>query len=105
MVKAAKQKRIKIIPAIHGKLTRDHKVCEPDVSWILEQWLERHPEIKKRQKDIRVTHGQWTTAGGLKTEVISVSVIVGDDIAGYDPETDVDLYEYWIAEDRYWQAS
>ena len=63
--------------------------------------MERHPEIKTRQTDIRVTHGQWTTTESLKTEVISVSVVAGDDIAGYDPEQDADLYEYWKAEDRY----
>ena len=28
----------------------------------------------------------------------------GDDIAGYDPEQDADLYEYWKAEARYWEA-
>jgi hypothetical protein len=33
-------KRIKIIPAIHGKLTRDHKISEPAVCWILEKgWI------------------------------------------------------------------
>jgi hypothetical protein len=67
--------------------------------------LDRHPEIKNRQKDIRVTHGQWTTEEGLKTEVVSVSIVAGEDIAGYDPEEDADLYEYWKAEDRYWEAS
>ena len=97
-------KRITIIPAIHGKLTHDSKVSEPDVYWILEKWLERHPELRKRQKDIRITRGQWTTEDGLKTEVITVSIVAGDDIAGYDPEQDADLYEYWKAEDRYWQS-
>ena len=103
MPKGAGEKRIKIIPAIHGKLTRDGKVCEPDIHWILEKWLERHPEIKKRQKDIRVLGGSWTTADGLKTEVITVSIVAANDLAGYDPEQDADLYEYWKAEDRYWQ--
>lgn len=105
LAKPATQKRIKIIPAIHGKVTHDGKASEPDVYWILEKWLKRHPEMQNRQKDIRVTHGQWTTAEGLKTEVISVSVAAGDDIAGYDPEQDADLYEYWKAEDRYWEES
>jgi hypothetical protein len=50
LAKSGKPKRIEIIPAIHGKLTRDHKISEPDVYWILEKWLERHPEIKKRQE-------------------------------------------------------
>ena len=98
------RKRIDIIPAIHGKLTRDGKVSEPDVYWILEKWLERHPEVSARQKDIRITGGQWTTEDGLQTEVINVSIVAGQDIAGYDPEQDADLYEYWKAEDRYWQG-
>jgi hypothetical protein len=96
-------KRITIIPAIHGKLTHDHKVSEPDIVWILEKWLDRHPEIRERRKDIRVVRGQWTTQDGLKTEVVTVSVVAGDDLAGYDPEQDADLYEYWKAEDRYWE--
>ena len=55
------------------------------------------------QKDIRIIRGQWTTENGLKTEVIRVSIVAGDDIADYDPQEDADLYEYWKAEDRYWQ--
>ena len=97
------RKRITIIPAIHGKLTYNRKVSEPDVAWILEKWLERHPEVKKRRKDIRVLSGHWTTEDGLRTEVITVSIVSGDDIVGYDPEEDADLYEYWKAEDRYWE--
>ncbi len=45
------QKRITIISAIHGKLTYEHKVCEPDMAWIIEKWLDRHPEIRRRRKD------------------------------------------------------
>ena len=104
MAKAAGVKRIRIIPAIHGKLTQDGKTSEPDVYWIVEKWLERHPEITNRQGRIRAVRGQWTTADGLKTEVITVSIVAGDDIAGYDPEQDADLYEYWKAEARYWEA-
>ena len=104
MGRRAGEKRITIIPAIHGKLTYDRKISEPDVAWIIEKWLERHPEIENRQGRIRAVHGQWTTADGLKTEVITVSIVAGDDIAGYDPEQDADLYEYWKAEARYWEA-
>ena len=43
-------KRITIIPDIHGKITRDRKMSEPDIYWILEKWLERHPEVKGREK-------------------------------------------------------
>lgn len=97
-------KRITIIPAIHGKLTYDGKVSEPDILWIVEKWLERHPEIKERRQDVRAVHGQWTTEDGLRTEVVAVSVVAGDDIAGYDPDQDADLYQYWKAEPRYWKA-
>ena len=94
-------KRIEIIPAIHGKRTRDGKVSEPDVYWILEKWLGRHPEIERRQKDIQISRGRWTTGDGLKTEVINVSIVASDDIADYDPTQDADLYEYFKAEERY----
>jgi hypothetical protein len=42
------EKRITIIPHIEGKITGDGKVSEPDIYWIMDKWLERHPEIKKR---------------------------------------------------------
>jgi hypothetical protein len=100
----ADKKRITIIPAIHGKLTYDGKVSEPDVTCIIETWLERHPKINNLQGRIRAIRGQWTTADGLKTEVITVSIAAGDDIADYDTEEDADLYEYWKAEPRYWEA-
>lgn len=98
------RRRIKIIPAIHGKLTRDGKVSEPDVYWILEKWLERHPQIKERQADIRILRGEWTTEDGLRTEVITVSIAEDDDIVDYDPAQDADLFEFYMAEERYWQA-
>ena len=30
-------KRITIIPDLHGKLTRDGKLSEPDIYWILDK--------------------------------------------------------------------
>ena len=96
--------RIQIIPPIHGKLTQDGKVCEPDIYWIVEKWLQRHPEVTGRTKDIRVTRGTWTTEDGLPTEVIQATIVNGDDIAGYEPAQDTDLYEYWLAEERYHEA-
>jgi hypothetical protein len=39
-------KRITIVPRIHGKLTRERKLSERDIDWILERWLERHPEVR-----------------------------------------------------------
>ncbi len=44
-------KRIKIIPALHGKLTRDGKLSEPDIYYIMEKWLERHPAFKGREQE------------------------------------------------------
>lgn len=104
MAKAAGRERMTIIPAIHGKLTYDRKVCEPDMAWIIDKWLDRHPEIRKRRKDIWVVTGRWYTEDGLETEVRSVSIVAGDDLAGYEPEPDADIYEYWKAEDRYWES-
>ena len=62
--------------------------------------LERHPEVKGRERDIQITRGRWTLPGGVRTEVISASILAGKDIAGYDPAQDVDWYEYFLAEER-----
>ena len=99
-MKTTPPKRITIIPPIHGKLTRDRKMSEPDIYWILEKWLERHPEVKGRERDIQITRGRWTLPEGIRTEVISASIVPGDDLAGYDPAQDADLYEYFLAEEH-----
>jgi hypothetical protein len=91
--------RITIIPAIHGKLTRDRKMSEPDIYWILEKWLDRHPEVKGRERDIHIIRGRWMLPEGFLTEVISASILPGDDLAGYDPAQDADLYEYFLADE------
>jgi hypothetical protein len=93
-------KRITIIPHIHGKITRDGKMSEPDIHWIIEKWLERHPQIKKRSKDIRVVRGVMTLPQGVKTDLISATIIAADDIEGYDPTQDEDLYAYFLSEQR-----
>ena len=93
-------KRITIIPFIHGKLTRDGKMSEPDIYWIMDKWLERHPQIKKRTQDIRVTFGTMTLPHGGKTDLIRATIIVGEDIEGYDPAQDLDLYEYFLSDDQ-----
>ena len=93
-------KRITMIPGIHGKLTRDRKMSEPDIYWILEKWLERHPEIKGRERDIQISRGRWTFPEGIRTLVIDASIITGHDIAGYDQAQDVDLYAYFLAEEQ-----
>jgi hypothetical protein len=98
-----KTKRIEIIPALHGKLTRDGKLSEPDIYDILEKWLERHPSFKGRENAIRIVRGEWNLREGIRTDVVSVSAIENEDIAGYDPAQDRDLYEYYLAEERYYQ--
>ena len=96
-------KRIEIIPALHGKLTRDGNLSEPDIYFILEKWLERHPTFKGRENVVRIVSGQWTLREGIRTKVVSVSAIENEHIAGYDPAQDRDLYEYYLAEERYYQ--
>jgi|GEM_PF-541121 len=93
-------KRITIIPCIHGKLTRDGKMSEPDIYWIMEKWLERHPDIKTRTQDILVSRGTMTLPHGGKTDLIRATIIVGEDIEGYDPAQDLDLYEYFLSDDQ-----
>ena len=93
-------KRITIIPDIHGKITRDGKMSEPDIHWIVEKWLERHPEVKGRERDIRIVQGTMTLPQGAKTDLISVSIVAGDDIESYDPAQDADLYAYYLWEAR-----
>lgn len=96
------EKRIEIVPRIHGKRTRDGKVSEPDIYWIMEKWLDRHPELKGRERDIRIVRGQWHTRDGLPTDVICVSILASEDLAAYDPAADMDLYEYFLADE--WQG-
>lgn len=93
-------KRIAIIPFIHGKLTRDGKMSEPHVYWILEKWLERYPAIKARAKVIRVARGTMTLPHGGKTDLIRATITVGEDVERYDPAQDVDLYEDCLADDH-----
>jgi hypothetical protein len=93
-------KRTTIIPPLHGNLTRDGKLSEPDIYHILDKWLERHPAFKGREQEIRISRGRWTLLEGIRTEVVSVSVRENEALVGYDPAQDRDLYEYYLAEDR-----
>lgn len=93
-------KRITIIPYIHGKLTRDGKMSEPDMHWIMEQWLERHPAIKTRTQDILVSRGTMTLPHGGKTDLIRVTILIGQDIEGYDATEDLDLYQYFLSDEQ-----
>ena len=37
---------------------------------------------------------------GGKTDLIHATIIVGEDIEGYDPAQDLDLYEYFLSDDQ-----
>jgi hypothetical protein len=95
-------KRVRIIPRIHGKRTRDGKVSEPDIYWILEKCLERHPQFKGQESEMRILSGRWHTRDGRETEVVAVSMPADAELADYDPADDVDLYEYYLADE--WQS-
>jgi hypothetical protein len=96
-------KKIEIIPALHGQLNREGKLSEPDIYFILEKWLERHPTFKGRENEIRIVRGRWTLREGIRTEVVSVYANEHEDSAGYDSAQDRDLYEYYLAEERYYR--
>ena len=90
--------RIVVIPFLHGKLTADGKLSEPDIHFILEKWLERHPEFRGREQEFRITRGQMHLSGGLRTDLLRVTAEFSPDLASYDPAQDADLYEYFLAE-------
>jgi hypothetical protein len=92
--------RVTIIPFIHGKIAPDGTLSEPDIYWIIERWLERHTEVKKRVQDIRVSRGTMALPQGVKTDLIRVTIAFGEDIEGYDPAQDRDLYEYFLSDDQ-----
>lgn len=95
-----KSKRVTIISHIHGKITSEGKRSEPDIYWILKKWLDRHPAIKNRTQDILVTRGTMTLRPGVKTDLIHVTLVAGEDIEGYDPAQDHDLYLYFLADEQ-----
>jgi hypothetical protein len=71
---AMSEKRITLIPFLHGKVTRDGKLSEPDIDFILKRWLERHPEVRGRERDIRISRGGITLPGGVQTESVRVTI-------------------------------
>jgi hypothetical protein len=93
-------RRITVIPFIHGKVTRDGKMSETDIYRIIERWLERHPEVKGRERDIRIDLTSFTLPQGIKTQLIRVSIVAGNEIDGYDAAQDADLYAYYVAEEE-----
>jgi hypothetical protein len=85
---------------LYDKVTRDGKMSEPDIYWILEKWLERHPEVKKHVRDIRIEQGRMTLPQGIETHLTSVSIVAGDDIEGYDSAQDQDLSAFYLWKDQ-----
>jgi hypothetical protein len=45
---------VKIAASSKTKKTRERGMSEPGIYWILEKWLERHPEVKGRERDIEI---------------------------------------------------
>src|ERR1700730_4401698 len=90
--------RIIIVPFLHGKLTADGKLSDPDIGFILEKWIERHPEFRGRERAFRIVRGQMHLPEGLLTELVRVTAETCPELAGYDPAQDADLYESFLAE-------
>jgi hypothetical protein len=98
--KSNEEKRVEIVPFIHGKITTDGNVSEPDVQWMVNRWFERHPEFAAHRPDVRITRGTTTTKEGLRTDLIRATVLDTGDLGDYDPNADKDLYEYFLADVR-----
>ena len=91
--------RIVIIPFLHGKLTADGKLSEPDIDSIFDQWLARHPEFRGRDQGFRLTRGYMHLPGGVRTDLLRLTAEFHPDLADYDPVQDADLYEYFLADE------
>ena len=91
--------RIVIIPFLHGKITADGKLSEPDIHLILQKWLVRHPEFRNREKEFRIVRGQMHLPGGVRTDLLRVTADFSLDLAAYDPAQDSDLYECFLADE------
>ena len=88
--------RIVIIPFLHGKLTVDGQLVEPDIDSILGKWLERHPE--HREKKFHVIRPLSYSVGEIETQLVRVTAEFSPDLEDYDPTEDADLYEEFLAE-------
>lgn len=90
--------RIVIIPFLHGKLTADGKLIEPNIEAILEKWLERHPQFRGSERDYRIIRAKTSLPEGFATDLVRVTAEYSDDLADYDPAQDADLYEEFLAQ-------
>ena len=90
--------RIVIIPFLHGKLSADGSLVEPDIDAILEKWLERHPQFRGRE--FHVIRAKMTLEDDdIKTDLVRVTVDFSPDLADYDSAEDADLYEKFLADE------
>jgi hypothetical protein len=90
--------RIVIIPFLHGKLTADGKLIEPNIEAILEKWLERHPQFRGSERDYRIIRAETSLPEGTATDLVRVTAEFTPDLADYDPADDADLYDEFLAE-------
>jgi hypothetical protein len=87
--------RIVIIPFLHGKITADGSLIEPDIDAILEKWLQRHPQFRGRE--FHVIRARMTLEeDDIETDLVRVTADVSPDLAGYDPAEDADLYDDFL---------
>ena len=93
------QGRIVIIPFLHGKLTADGKLIEPNIEAILEKWLQRHPQFRGSERDYRTIRAKTYSPEGIATIFVRVTAEFTADLADYDPAEDADLYDEFLAED------
>jgi hypothetical protein len=54
----------------------------------------------KKEQDIRISRGTMTLPLGGMTDLIRATIIVGEDIEGYDPAQHLNLYEYFRSDDQ-----
>ncbi len=92
--------RIVIIPFLHGKLTSEGKLIEPDITAIFEKWLERHPQFHGPGRGYRVVRAKTHLPEGIATDLVRVTAEFSSDLATYDPAEDADLYEEFLARDE-----
>jgi hypothetical protein len=92
--------RVVIIPFLHGKLTTDGTLVEPDMDAILEKWWERHPEFRDKERDFRIIRTKSFLIDGILTgtNLVRVTAEFSPQLADYDPAEDGDLYEEFLAE-------
>ena len=72
--------RIVIIPFLHGKLTADGTLIEPDIDAILERWLERHPELRGRDYHI-IRATTYLQSDDVDTILVRVTADIRPDLS------------------------